>query len=189
MLDLITESADRGWGLAKARQRCLEILDARRIRIQSQPCGARLALVWALWVLTTPLITGDENPTRPIKVTNSHGNLLITVDPLTGNYDFTDSGVASHLGQFSNSGHGVLDLESGVFLSGTGVLVAANGDTITWIVAGGINTVTYIWGTGRFEGVSGLFPVTVTSQTLLSANPDGTLTFLMTYEGNGVIRY
>ena len=140
-------------------------------------------------VLTTPLITGDENPTRPIKVTNSHGNLLITVDPLTGDYDFTDSGVASHLGQFSNSGHGVLDLESGVFLSGTGVLVAANGDTITWIVAGGINTVTYIWGTGRFEGVSGLFPVTVTSQTLLSANPDGTLTFLMTYEGNGVISY
>lgn len=147
------------------------------------------ALVWAICVLTTPLSTGEENPTRPIKVTNSHGTLLITVDPLTGDYEFTDSGVASHLGQFTNSGSGVLNLETGVFLSGTGVLVAANGDTISWIVAGGINTVTYISGTGRFEDVSGLFPVTITSQNLLSVNPDGTLTFLMTYEGEGVISY
>ncbi|HEX7859502.1 MAG TPA: hypothetical protein VF773_04200 [Verrucomicrobiae bacterium] len=147
------------------------------------------ALVAAICVLTTPVTTGQQNPTRPIKVTNSHGTILITVDPLTGDYELIDSGVASHLGRFTNSGSGVLNLETGIFLSGTGVLVAANGDTISWIVAGGINTVTYVSGTGRFEGVTGLFPVTITSQTLLSENEDGTVTFLMTYEGEGVISY
>ena len=128
-----------------------------------------LTFTWAVCALTAPVIAGDADPVpRPVKVNNSHGNLLITVDPLDGSYEFTDSGMASHLGQFTNSGSGVLNLETGVFLSGTGVLVAANGDTITWIVAGGINTVTYVSGTGRFEGVSGLFPVTIDSQTLLS---------------------
>jgi hypothetical protein len=84
----------------------------------------------------------------------------------------------------------VLDLNTGVFLSGTGVLVAADGDTIDWKVADdGINTVVYTGGTGRFGGVTGRFPVTITSQTLISMNSDGTLTFLMTYEGNGTITY
>ena len=145
----------------------------------------------ALCFLARPAIASLDNPvTRPVKVTNSHGHLLITVDPGSGNYEFIDWGTATHLGQFSNTGSGVLDLSRGVFLSGTGVLVAADGDTISWEVwDGGINTVNYTSGTGRFAGVTGLFPVTITSQTLISANSDGTLTFLITYEGEGWISY
>jgi len=129
-----------------------------------------------------------DNPvSRPVKVFEGH--LIITVDPVTGDYEFTDSGTASHTGWYENTGVGVLNLATGQFLTGTGVIIAANGDTIEWMVGSGINTVVYTGGTGRFEGVSGAFPVTITSQTLLSIKPEGTLTFLMTYEGEGTITY
>jgi hypothetical protein len=82
----------------------------------------------------------------------------------------------------------VLNLATGEFLSGTGVVIAANGDTLDWVV-GDPNTVVYTGGTGRFEGVTGGFLVVPTSQTLLSVNADGTLTLAIDYEGNGTITY
>ncbi|HEX5222410.1 MAG TPA: hypothetical protein VFZ59_22845 [Verrucomicrobiae bacterium] len=131
--------------------------------------------------------SGNQVP-RPVKVLEGH--LTITVDMQTGEYEFTDWAWASHTGLNSNSGAGVLDLTTGVFLSGTGLIVAANGDTISWTVGGNLpNTVLYTGGTGRFEGVTGSISVFVASQTLLSDNGDGTMTFLMTYTGAGTIIY
>ena len=77
-----------------------------------------------------------------------------------------------------NSGSGFLDPVSGLFLSGSGVVIAANGDTLNWEVGTIPNTIVYTGGTGRFEGATGGLAVGVTSQTLLSVNDDGTLTFL-----------
>jgi hypothetical protein len=135
-----------------------------------------------------PAAASLNNPvTRPVKVIEGH--LTIVIDPLTGQYQFTDLAWASHVGLAPNSGAGVLNLSTGQFISGSGTIIAANGDTLTWIVGTTPNTVVYTGGTGRFEGATGGLSVVVTSQTLLSVNPDGTLTFLMTYEGEGTITY
>src|ERR1044071_9250417 len=69
---------------------------------------------------------------RPLRVVEGHLN--ITVNSTTGAYVFTDWGGPSHTGLFSNTGTGVVNLATGQFLSGTGVVVAANGDTIHWTI-------------------------------------------------------
>jgi hypothetical protein len=141
-----------------------------------------------LFLLLRPAVALADNPvTRPIKIV--HGHLTLVVDPETGDYQFTDWGWATLIGKYTNEGSGVLDLATGQFLSGSGVTVAANGDTIDWIVGTVPNTVLDISGTGQFEGVSGGFAVTVISETLLSSNPDGTLTLAITYTGSGTLTY
>lgn len=133
-----------------------------------------------------PANAGNQVP-RPVKVLEGH--LTITIDQATGEYEFTDWAWASHTGLNTNSGSGILDPVSGLFLSGSGLIIAANGDTISWKVGSVPNTVVYTGGTGRFEGVTGGLSVFVTSQTFLSDNLDGTVTLLMTYEGEGTIIY
>ena|SRR5689334_20668457 len=146
------------------------------------------SIIMAACLTIQPAMASLNNPvTRPVKVVA--GNLTITVDPLTGDYEFTDYGYATHVGLVTNSGTGVLNLATGQFLSGTGVIVTANGDLITWAVGTAPNTVNYTGGTGRFAGCSGGITITVTSQTLLSVNADGTVTFLMTYVADGTITY
>jgi hypothetical protein len=81
-----------------------------------------------------------------------------------------------------------VNLATGQFLSGTGVVVAANGDTISWKI-GDPNTVVYTGGTGRFEGTTGGFPATITSVTPLSDNGDSTVTLAITYDGVGTAIY
>ena len=144
-----------------------------------------LALAGCL--LAQPAVASLKNPvTRPVKIIEGH--LTITVDPLTGVYHFTDWGLATHTGLFSNTGSGILNLATGEFLSGTGLVVAANGDTLSWMV-GDPNMVVYTGGTGRFQGVTGGFLAVITSVTLLSVNGDGTLTLAIDYVGNGTITY
>jgi len=132
-------------------------------------------------------MASTQNPvSRPVKVIEGH--LTITIDQ-AGNYVFTDWAWASHTGLATNSGAGALDMASGQFVSGTGVVIAANGDTLNWTVGTVPNTIVYTGGTGRFAGATGGLAVTVTSQTLLSVNGDGTVTFLMTYVGDGTVTY
>lgn len=147
------------------------------------------AVALALCILAQPAVASGKNPvTRPLRV---WGNLTMVVEPLSGVYVFTDYAEATHTGRTTNSGSGVIDLDTGIFLSGSGVAVAANGDTLSWQVRSfpTPNTIAYTGGTGRFEGVTGGFPGIITSVTLLSANPDGTLTLFFTYEGTGTITY
>lgn len=142
----------------------------------------------AVCLLVRPAVASLDHPvTRPLIIIEGH--LTLVVNPVTAAYHFTDWGLASLIGLYTNSGSGVLDLATGEFLSGSGVVVAANGDTIDWIVGTTPNTIVDISGTGRFEGVVGGFTVNVLSQTLLSNNPDGTLTFAITYDGNGTLTY
>src|SRR3954467_5706579 len=102
----------------------------------------------AVCLLARPAMASLDNPvTRPLKV--EEGHLTIVVDPVTGAYHFTDWGSATHTGRFTNTGSGVVNLATGEFLSGTGVVVAANGDTINWKIGTTPNTVVYTGGTGR----------------------------------------
>lgn len=148
-------------------------------------------LALAVCLLVRPALASLDNPvTRPLLVIEGH--ITITVNPATGAYSFTDWGWATHTGLYSNSGSagpGGLNLATGEFVSGSGVVVAANGDTINWVVGATPNTVVDISGTGEFQGVTGGFAVTVTSETLLSTNPDGTVTLAVTYTGKGTITY
>jgi hypothetical protein len=144
-------------------------------------------LALATCLLARPALGSLQNPvTRPLHVVAGH--LTLTVNPATGAYEFTGSGNATHTGLAATYGSGVLDLATGQFLSGTGLVIAANGDTLSWIV-GDPNTVVYTGGTGRFQGVTGGFLVIPISQTLLSVNPDGTLTLAIDYEGSGTVTY
>jgi len=141
----------------------------------------------AICLLARPAIAGENRVTRPVRVIEGH--MTITVDPVTGAFVFTDSVWATHTGLATNSGSGFVNLATGEFLSGTGVVVAANGDTLSWKIGTVPNTVVYTGGTGRFEGATGGFPAVITSVTPLSANPDGTLTLAITYEGSGSVTY
>jgi hypothetical protein len=145
-------------------------------------------VVLVVCLLAWPAVGSLDNPvTRPFKIIEGH--LTLIVDPATGDYQFTDWGWATAIGLYTNSGSGVLDLATGEFISGSGVVVAANGDTIDWIVGTIPNTILDISGTGRFQGVTGGFTVNVLSETLLSVNPDGTVTLAGTYDGSGTLTY
>ncbi len=137
-------------------------------------------------LLAWPQSARADDPTRPLIVVAGH--LTITVNPLTGDYTFTDWGWATHTGLFSNSGSGVVNLGTGEFISGVGTVIAANGDTLEWTI-GAPNTVVYTGGTGRFLGVTGGFLAVITSVTPLSTDPDGTITLAIDYDGSGTITY
>jgi hypothetical protein len=143
----------------------------------------------AIYFLAQPVVANPANPvTRPLKIVEGH--LTITVYP-TGAYEFTDWGWATLIGKYSNSGSagpGGLDLETGEFVAGSGVVVTANGDTINWIVGIIPNTILDISGTGVFQGVIGGFAVNVLSETVLSSTAD-TLTLAITYDGSGTLTY
>ena len=143
----------------------------------------------ALGLSARPAAASPSNQvTRPLHVVEGH--LTITVELATGAYTFTDWGWASEVGLFTNSGSGgpgALN-SSGQFVSGSGVVVAANGDTLEWVVGPTPNLVSYTGGTGRFQGVTGGFLAVITSVTLLSTTAT-TETLAITYDGNGTIRY
>jgi hypothetical protein len=141
----------------------------------------------AVCLLVRPVAASTANPvTRPVIVIEGHMTLVVNS---AGAYQFTDWGWATHTGLYSNSGSGIIDLATGQFVSGTGVVVAANADTLDWEIGSTPNQVVYTGGTGRFHGATGGFPVNVTSLTLVSLNDDGTLTFAVTYDGSGTITY
>ncbi len=143
----------------------------------------------ALCLLARPVLADLADPvTRPLLVVEGH--LTITVELATGAYTFTDWGWASEVGLFTNSGSGgpgALNA-AGQFVSGSGVVIAANGDTLEWVVGPTPNLVSYTGGTGRFQGVTGGFLAVITSVTPVSITAT-TETLVITYVGNGTITY
>ena len=140
----------------------------------------------AVCLLAGPVAASTVNPvTRPVIVIEGHMTLVVDS---TGAYHFTDWGWATHTGLYSNSGSGTMDLATGQFVSGTGVVVAANGDTLDWEIGSTPNQVVYTGGTGRFQGATGGFPVNVTS--LIQVSATGYIwTFAVTYDGSGTVAY
>ena len=139
----------------------------------------------AVCALVLPALASLDNPvTRPVKV---WGNMTVVFNPMTGLGQCTDWGESTAGGRYSNAGWCALNAE-GKFVAGEGVVVVANGDTIEWVIGSAPNNVVYTGGTGRFEGVTGGFVATATSQEVFD-NGDGTWTSKVTYVGIGKITY
>ncbi len=143
----------------------------------------------AVCALVLPAIGSSKYPVkRPLKAV---GHAVLLVDPLTGDVVSggavsSNWGVASHAGLFANEVSG--NLVTGL----NGTITAANGDQIDWVAPDPI-TISFVGGTGRFEGVSGELTAVIGddySEELVT-NPDGTMTLIIsyTYTGTGTVTY
>jgi len=140
-------------------------------------------LVLAVCLLGLPVLAGQGDPvTRPHMVS---GNATMVMNPQTGAWQMTDWGQATHVGLWTDTASGWMDNTGSQH--GQGTIVAADGDTIDWVMSG--NTVTYTGGTGRFECARGEATLTITSQQPPTPNPDGTITLEFTYTMSGEITY
>ena len=166
----------------------------KKNRIPSQSVILIAAIAGGALVL--PAVASLKNrATRPVKVT---GTLILKVKPISatiGEYTFTDWGQGAHVGSFTDSASGTMSLVTGEFLTGSGITVAANGDTINWTVTATDNpndppnVVVYQGGTGRFQDATGGFSAKVSPTTLLDVEPDGTMILGLTYSGRGEMTY
>jgi acyl-coenzyme A thioesterase PaaI-like protein len=101
---------------------------------------------------------------------------------ISGDGDFTASGKASHLGQWTNAGNVQFaepDADGNSQVTGTVTFTAANGDTLTATITGTFNVLTeqgaarFDWtgGTGRFAHACGSLSFAIRNL------PDGTFVF------------
>jgi hypothetical protein len=146
-------------------------------------------------ILTAGLAVAAPQKQVPFKG-SMQGNEIDTPEggppPTTLSVDGNTTGVATHVGQFSFSYQLTVNLANGT-ATGTGHLIAANGDSIDTTIVGqgsptdtpGVNSIveinTITGGTGRFSGVQGSFTVErlVTSETgFTSGSLHGTITAL-----------
>jgi hypothetical protein len=126
-------------------------------------------LVLAVAAISPAAAVGAANGTdRPLKGTVSN---TTTVSLVTGAATSVESGHLSHLGAFTGNGDLTFSLvgPNGFSFTGTGTLVAANGDELFTATVGSgtfgppiettsFNTIT--GGTGRFAGASGTYTAT-----------------------------
>ena len=140
----------------------------------------------AVCALMVPALGSQKKlPTRPIKV---KGNMTVVVNPLTGFCTITDWGEGTHVGRYWNTGSGYLSPEP-AFVAGSGTVIAADDrSSIDWMI-GAPNTVVYTGGKGRFQGITGGFVATPTSESAPVDNGDGTVTIVFTYIGIGEATY
>jgi hypothetical protein len=143
----------------------------------------------AVCAVALPVIGSMKNPVeRPFKIAG-HVSGVIQAD---GSFAFDASsgsseGIASNCGCFKAGASG--NLFTGVW---TLTAISANGDQISGyhVLGSSPDEFRFTSGTGRFEGVSGGFTYVV-SNFLLIPNPDGSATYLNSYDytGTGTITY
>ncbi len=123
-------------------------------------------------------LAASHGTDRPLKGTVSN---TTTVSLVTGAATSVESGHLSHLGAFTGTGELTFTLTgvNGFSFTGTGTLVAANGDELFTATVGsgtfgppiettGVTTIT--GGTGRFGGATGTYTAT-SSPTVVSLTP------------------
>jgi len=147
--------------------------------------GLALAVV-AISPASAPAKAGGTD--RPVKGTISG---TVSLNVLTGAFTADGTGVATHLGKYTVSLQGAVAITpEGVFGSGTGTIVAANGDQMTGTLTletpgqpGVAHTTTIVMtltgGTGRFSDASG----TLTAITEVSPISFDGVTLVNSVEG------
>jgi hypothetical protein len=149
--------------------------------------STKASILFVLVVLvfaSLPVQAKDHPVTRPFKIVSDL--TVIGIDLSDPNYGIpwvgADQGVSSETGNFVSVSKWFNEEV------GFGIMYAANGDQIFWVTTVG-TTIIFTGGTGRFENVSGGFTATESSDRIVSPGPNGTLSFVYHYEGEGSITY
>lgn len=128
-------------------------------------------------VMQSAILSAKDPVTRPFQVTSQITFLdVLGGPPLT----MIDQGVCSHLGKCTGFGKYIGN-------TGFGITYAANGDQIFW-KDDGSGVIQFTGGTGRFQGATGGFTFSVLSSDYVPG-PEGTLSWVFTYTGEGTITY
>jgi len=90
-------------------------------------------------------------------------------------------------GSFVDVGKYAINPDTGTVI-GMGILYAANGDQAFWRHMEGTNVVEFTGGTGRFQEAKGSFAFTMSAPTF-ELGPEGTMTMIFAYKGEGTITY
>lgn len=139
--------------------------------------------------LLLPLTVGVKRQVeRPFQL---HGRSTVTLDLQDGTFTIVEeSGEATHLGRYTASGEGTVDLLTG-HLEADGSYIAANGDMVFWTLTqdgpGATPSFTVTGGAGRFEGATGSWTVTIFNETTNVEFP--VLTIAHSFLGSGTITY
>ncbi len=149
--------------------------------------GLLTSVILLACALALPLGAKDKQQvTRPVK---GIGHATVVVDLATREATIADWGQATHTGRYTANGEGFVDETFSYWVSGGGIIVAANGDTIDYEFSGPFS-IRYTVGTGRFQGVTGGTTFTLTSTSDPVFNEDYTMmTTEFTYDMVGEITY
>lgn len=155
-----------------------------------------IVLGLAVCALLLPATASVKNPVeRPYK---SHGEGTVIVDledfilhgnPVLPWWIDEESGEATHLGLYTNTGEGTHNLITGEVM-GSGYSTAANGDILFWqMTRHGEDPAVVTWtgGTGRFEGASGSIIDPLTEESAVQVGYLRILT--LSRSGIGTITY
>jgi hypothetical protein len=128
------------------------------------PAACLALAVLATLGLTAPAAAKHKVPFRG----SLEGFVTLTLGPTSASADLEATGNAAHLGRFTVSGTGVVDLAANIGVT-TYTFTAADGDTLTATATGYamptgtpeavyvFETATITGGTGRFAGATGCF--------------------------------
>ena len=121
-----------------------------------------LGLAAILCGLLVPSAMAADATTQTLQIKIHQAiNTLTAVDPVTipGRFEMFDVGEATLFGRYANEGQVQMvpspNPPGFAVLFGAGTLTAANGDTITWELVPGTDTIKVLGGTGRFQGATG----------------------------------
>ncbi len=127
----------------------------------------------------------QQSVKRPLTI---DGHMTVTVNLTTGRGVSMDWGEATHLGRYDSQGTIELNLETGEAINWTGVVVAADGDKLFWVLQPG-DKIEFTGGTGRFENVTGQAQVIQPSDNSVTFPDENTMVETFTYKAVGTITY
>jgi hypothetical protein len=151
----------------------------------------RILVLIVLSLTYCVLLGAGQHPVeRPFQIS---GDITLTIDlrtcsPTTGICSAVreDWGEATHVGRYSSIATNVLVNVVTGYVSGSGVMTAANGDQLFWEKGGDFLTIT--GGTGRFQNATGEFETSHPPAAIAYPDP-ATAVVTHTFEGSGTITY
>ena len=149
-----------------------------------------LVLVVLIITVCVFLGAGQKQVERPFKIS---GDITLTINLLTCDAagvcsaEREDWGEATHLGRYSSvATYAQVNVVTS-YVSGSGVMTAANGDQVFWEKDGDSLTIT--GGTGRFENATGEFETSHPTPTVTPIPDTPYVVVTHPFSGSGTITY